>query len=455
LATENVNNQTRNSYGADLFYRFEIDTTGRKFEVDASYGGFTRNGELNTITQIVSGSFADPINDVRNFEVGSTNVVAIESDYTHPIFQDSTRGLTLRTGVKYSYADVDADLQAFQRPMGSELPFRNAAGLTNRFLYQENITAGYATIDVKLGSVTMNAGLRYEHTFIQGENVTTDSLFQRDYGNVFPSFGLTMPVAGPIGVSTAYSYRLKRPSYSSLNPFVRYMDPLTFQRGNTMLQPEYVHNAQLNLTYEGQPFFRLAYTRTNDAISLVTEQNAATGITEGYNDNLDVNTSYGGHLFAPLSFIPNVDGYVGGMAYYNRFETQFLGEKFERGSWEFTGFANATVQLPLKLKAELNYWIQSGGQQGIISSGMIYGSSIGLERKFLDDMLTVGLNFEDGLFNPWDGTIRYQQQRMDIINTWETNILMLNVTYKFGNRYLKNKDRRESAARDILDRAED
>lgn len=455
LKTDNINNQTRNSFGADVFYRFEIDTAGRKLDVDASYGGFTREGELNTITQVRSGDLGSPIDDIRNVELGSTNVIAVETDYTHPIFRDSTRDFTLRTGAKYSYADVDADLQASRRPMNTELGYENAPNLTNRFLYQEDIAAAYLTLDAKIGELKMNAGLRYEHTFIEGENVTSDSSFQRDYGNLFPSVGLSMPVAGPIGVSTAYSYRLKRPSYGSLNPFVRYMDPLTFQRGNTLLQPEYVHNAQINLTYQGQPFFRLAYTRTNDAISLVTKQDEVTKITEGYNENLDVNTSYGGHLFAPLSFIPKVDGYMGGMAYYNRFETEFLGDNFSRGSWELTGFANATIELPLKLKAELNYWIQSGGQQGIISSGTLYGSSIGLERKFLDDMLTVSLSYEDGLFNPWDGQIRFESQRMDIINTWETDIVMLNLTYKFGNRYMKNKERRASAARDILGRAED
>ncbi|MFK8056377.1 MAG: outer membrane beta-barrel protein [Saprospiraceae bacterium] len=455
LATSNINNQTRTSFGADVFYRFDIDTAGRKLEVDASYGGFNRDGELNTITNIVSGDFGSPIEDIRNLELGSTSVIAIETDYTHPIFQDSTRGLTLRTGAKYSYADVDADLRASSRPMNSDINFVNAPGLTNQFLYQENIGAAYLTFDAKLGDVKMSAGLRYEHTFIEGENVTTDSLFQRDYGNFFPSFGLSMPIAGPIGISTAYSYRLKRPSYGALNPFVRYMDPLTFRRGNTQLQPEFVHNAQINLSFEGQPFFRLAYTRTNDAISLVTEQDRVTKITEAYDDNLDVNTSYGGHLFAPLSFIPKVDGYFGGMAYYNRFETEFLGEDFERGSWELTGIFNATIELPLELKGELNYWIQSGGQQGIISSGTLFGSSIGLERKFLDKKLTVGISYEDGLFNPWDGEIRYQSQRMDIINTWETDIVMLNLTYKFGNRYMKSKERRQSAARDILNRAED
>jgi len=458
LRTRNLNNQTRNSYGADAFYRFDIDTLGRKLTADVSYGAFRRDGTASTLTEVVAGNFGSDISDIRSDELGATNVVAGQVDYVHPmqkgLFGLATQTTTFRMGTKYSHADVDADLAAERRPMNSEQPFVNAPGLTNRFLYNEDIAAGYVSADVKLGEVSLNAGLRYEHTFINGENVTSDSSFQRNYGGVFPSFGVSFPIKGDIGGSAAYSYRLDRPNYGQLNPFVRYMDPLTIQRGNTLLQPEYIHNAQMSLTYEGQPFFRLAYSRTEDAISLVTEQNSTTGITEGYNANLDTYTRYGGHLFAPLSFIPKVDGYFGGMLYYQDFESQFLGSAFSGSGWEFTGFANATVELPLKLKAELNYWIQSGGQQGIIKSGTVYGSSIGLERKFLDDQLTVGISYEDGLFEPWDGQIRYQDQQMNIINTWETDIVMVNFTYKFGNRYVKGKERRNSAAQDVLNRAE-
>ena len=366
----------------------------------------------------------------------------------------SGASLTLRTGAKFTRAEVDADLRAESRPMGSELDFANAEGLTNRFLYGEDIAAGYLSADAEWGGVSINAGLRYEHTFVDGENVTADSAFTRDYGSLFPSFGVSLPLGASLGASAAYSYRINRPSYSRLNPFVRFMDPLTVQRGNTALQPEYTHNGQLSLTYDGQPFFRLAYSRTTDAINLITKQDAETGVTEGFSDNLDTYTRYGGHLFAPLSFLPRTDGYFGGMAYYQEFASELFGGDFEQGSWNFTGFANATVELPLALKLELNYWIQSGGQEGILQSGTVYGSSVGLQRKFADDQVVVGVSYEDGLFDPWDGQIRFADQHFDIVNSWETDIVMLNVTYKFGNRYLKAKERRESAARDVLDRVD-
>ncbi len=391
LATLNTDDQRRVNYAADAYYRWKIDTAGRRLEADLSYGAFDRDGRLGTRTDLRSGTFDAPIFDIRNRQLGATRVAAGQVDYTNPLkLSGEGRTLSLKTGAKYSYADVDADLQAQSRTMGTERPFANDARLTNRFLYRERIAAGYVSADAKFGEVSANAGLRYEHTYVDGENVTSDSSFVRDYGGWFPSFGVSLPVKGKIGASLAYSYRLNRPNYTSLNPFVRFLDPLTIQRGNTMLRPEYAHSAQFNLNYGGQPFFRLAYERTDDVIALVTEQNPVTKITEGYDRNLDTYTRYGGHLFAPLSFIPKVDGYFGGMAYYDLYESNFLGGQLDQGGWSFTGFANANVELPLKLKAELNFWIQSGGQRGMLQNGTVYGSSVGLQRKFMDDQLTLG-----------------------------------------------------------------
>lgn len=449
LATRNVNNQRRISLGLDGYYRFAIDGAGRELAVDLSYASFEREGDLRTTTRVLSGDFGSPIAEIRNAERGATRVGAAQLDFTQPFGE----AIEVRSGVKYSLADVDADLRATSRPMNSEEVFTNAPGLTNRFLYDEHIAAGYVAADAELGEVRLNAGLRYEHTFVDGENVTSDSSFARDYGGVFPSFGVSLPLAGSLGATAAYSYRIDRPNYRSLNPFVRYLDPLTIQRGNTQLQPAYVHNAEVGLTFDGQPFAKLGFSRTRDAISLVTEQNAGTGATEAYDANLDVFTSYGGQLFAPLSFIPQVEGYLGGMAYYKRYESDFLDAGFDQSGWELTGFANATVSLPLKLKAEASFWLQSGGQRGIIQNGTAYGASFGLERKLLDEQLTVGVNWQDAIFDPWEGRIRYLDQQIDIVNTWETGIVMLNLSYRFGNRYLKGKERRDSAARDVLDRA--
>ncbi|MGB3798161.1 MAG: hypothetical protein WA952_00020, partial [Lewinella sp.] len=46
------------------------------------------------------------------------------------------------------------------------------------------------------------------------------------------------------------------------------------------------------------------------------------------------------------------------------------------------------------------------------------------------------------------GEIRYQQQDMDILSTWEAPVFSAKVTYKFGNRFLKKRETRNSASQE-------
>ena len=111
-----------------------------------------------------------------------------------------------------------------------------------------------------------------------------------------------MPFVGPLGLSLAYSYRIERPGYYDLNPFVSYLDPLTYDRGNPFLRPELTHSGQLSLTFDKQPFFNLSYDVTNDVLTEVIEQNDETGEAFQTDINLDKYIRYGGSLFFPAGF---------------------------------------------------------------------------------------------------------------------------------------------------------
>ncbi|MEL7162877.1 MAG: hypothetical protein AAFN92_19115, partial [Bacteroidota bacterium] len=53
------------------------------------------------------------------------------------------------------------------------------------------------------------------------------------------------------------------------------------------------------------------------------------------------------------------------------------------------------------------------------------------------------------------GTIRYQEQNLDIRSIWEAPVFYAKVTYKFGNRFLKGNERRRSAAQEERGRLDD
>ena len=248
------------SLNTDVFYRIQLDTAGQELNFDLSYNRFTRDGEATLLT---SGDGGFP--DRTNLEPSEADIISGQVDYKIPINPQ----WVFKAGAKASKAELDNELRALVR-QGGEMVLDE--GLSNRFLYDEEIKAAYTNLTWEKGDFGANFGLRFEDTRMEGYNVTVDSLNERNFSQLFPSLSFSAPVAGPIGVSLAYSYRIERPSYYDLNPFISFIDPLTFDKGNPFLQPELVHSGQLSVTYEKQPFFNLSYDYTNDVIADVTEQ---------------------------------------------------------------------------------------------------------------------------------------------------------------------------------------
>lgn len=69
-----------------------------------------------------------------------------------------------------------------------------------------------------------------------------------------------------MAVQSSYSRRVNRPGFQQQNPFTYFIDSLTYTRGNPTLRPEIIETAQLNLTYDGQPFIGISYYKTDDVI---------------------------------------------------------------------------------------------------------------------------------------------------------------------------------------------
>jgi len=446
INTEIPSQRVWQNFAAQTYYSNKLDTMGQKLDLDLSIAGYS-NETTDDILSTVTGGIPN-FDDRRNDKPGENFVAAAQLDYKKPL----NKKIQIETGAKYSYAEVDNTLNAFLRSEAGN-PWEVDEGNTNQFIYQENILAGYVSGSYKKDKFSLNAGVRYERTISEGYNVTIDSLNKLNYGSFFPSLGISGPITSSLSWNGSYSYRINRPRYKSLNPFIYYLDPLTFEKGNPFLNPEYIHTGKVGLTFDGQPFFSLEYQHTNGAIQLVTTQDDDTGITTAFDENFDQLRRYGGSLFFPLSFIPKTDGFGGVMAYYNEYSTDYLDGQFDQGRWNIVAFLNAQVELPWELKGEVNVWWVSGGQEGLIQYEAMYGSSIGIQRKFLNDQLVIGLEWDDPIYKYWNGNLNYQNMDIDIESQWDTRDVNLNITYKFGNRYMKNRNNRKRASEDLEKRA--
>ena len=428
-----------NNLNLDGYYRIKLDTNGQELTFDGSLNTFTRDTRITLRT--TGADYPDRV----NLEPSDARIFSAKVDYRLPLAEE----FTFTAGAKASRAELDNELLARVEKSGN---FVVDDSLSTRFLYDEDISAAYAALAWERDDWSANLGLRYEHTNMEGYNVTIDSLNLRNFGQLFPSLSVSAPVAGPLGLSLAYSYRIERPSYYDLDPFISYLDPITYEKGNPFLQPELIHSGQLSLTYEKQPFLNLSYDHTTDILADVTQQDS-TGNAFQTTVNLDRFVRYGGSLFFPLDWVhKSVSGYGGAMLYYNDYSSEFLEGNLDQDQWSLTAFLQVDVKLPRDWKFQANGWYQGKGLDGIIRYQPMYGLDAGLQKDFWDDRLNVVLSAEGIVQQFFRGEIRYQEQNLDILSTWEAPVFSAKVTYKFGNRFLKPGERRNSASQEERDR---
>ena len=446
LLTDNHRDGHWNMLTVNPYYAFEIDTQGQKLDLDFNFVDIENESQNLLQPEELNYGVRFPAQLLQ--QPGGSKIYTTSLDYTYPFSKD----VKLQAGGRYSFADLDNDLRSFEEDSAGVMQPNLLQ--SNHFIFTEKIMAGYAKMDWKLGKWSGTAGLRYEDSQSEGYSVTLDSTQSRHIGKLFPSASLSRELTKKLGAAIAYSYRIDRPHYGDLNPFIYYLDPYTFELGNPRLRPSLTHSTKFSLMYEHQPFFNVEYKHTNDAMVEVTEQDDATGKTFLTNVNLDAFKVLNISLFFPLDFIPKVSGYGGFIANFNKYDSPYLDQQFSRTKWDYTGFLNANISLPQKLEMELSGWWNSGALQGIINSEWLYGVDVGVARKFLNDKLKVSFGIDNVLRRFFHGDVQYANMDFNIVSRWDAPVYNAQVSYKFGNQHMKRKGGHKSSAEDVINRAQ-
>lgn len=444
LNTDNDIDRSWNYRSFNPYYIFEIDSAGQKLEFDISYANYQVDA-LNTLS--TTSTLSNNIDRTRYTQPGDTKIFVTALDYVLPL----TESVDIKTGVKYSKADLDNNLiSEFNR---NDEPWMLNVDQSNRYLFDEEIYAAYGKLDWVRGEWSGTAGLRYEFSESVGESVTLDSIQSRDISKLFPSFSLAKKLVGPLSAAVSYSYRIDRPRYSTLNPFVYYLDPFTFEQGNPNLRPELTHSAKFTVTADGQPFFNIEYKKSQDAIVEVTRQETDSQEASKTEINFDDQTQFSTSLFFPMDIIPGLSGGYGGVILNrNSYNSLLQDATFDRTQWNTTAVLQMEFNLPWEINAEIGGWYTSGQQEGIFAAEYLYGSNFGMSKKFLDNKAKISVGVEDFVNKFWVASVDYQQD-LKLNVRWQAPVFNMRFSYKFGNQHLKSKKKKSSSARDVLQRA--
>lgn len=444
IITENEGNSNWSMASFNPYYEWKIDSSKQTLDIDANWVQY----KINSISNLdfITNSNAFMLSNQINDQPSDTEITAFRIDYKNIL----SPKVTLKAGGKYSMANLDNELSVQNQNSNGE--WINNLQQSNQFLFDETVKALYTKAEFSLGDWNGTAGLRYEHSISNGYSVTVDSTQKRIISQLFPSASLSRKIGGPLGAALSYSYRIDRPRYSTLNPFVYYYDAFTSERGNPLVRPELTNSFKFSLTYNSQPFFNIEYKRSKDALVDVTEQNDESGEASRLTVNLDKFTNTNMSLFLPLEMFSPLTGYTGIILNKNAYDAPYLDGQFNQSKWSLTAVFNANYSLPYEINGEFNSWYTSGDQEGIMNSDWLYGVNLGFSKKFLDDKLKLSFGVQD-LFNRfYTATIDYANMDVDIESKWANNVVNFRASYKFGNQHMKSKKKKGGSARSEMSR---
>ncbi|MEM1121759.1 MAG: TonB-dependent receptor, partial [Bacteroidota bacterium] len=121
----------------------------------------------------------------------------------------------------------------------------STAEVTGVFDYSEDILAFYSQIRWQVKSLTLQAGLRYEHFRSAGQGVSNIYNVNYTFSNLFPSLHFNYDFSETQKINIGLSRRLSRPNFYHINPYRQGNNYFVFI-GNPQLVPEFSNNIEVN-----------------------------------------------------------------------------------------------------------------------------------------------------------------------------------------------------------------
>jgi hypothetical protein len=201
----------------------------------------------------------------------------VQADFIEPVNKTTRIETGVKTILRTAYSDF-----ASQVKFSKTAPYSNDPANSNRFSYDQNVYGGYATLNKTVKANTARIGLRVEHTRVDGDFTSTNTLVRQVYTNFIPNLLLSRQFSKTMNSNLTYTLRLGRPSISALNPFVNNSDSLNRSYGNPNLGPQYMHSiAWQTRFFKGNKFISIqtGYNFANNLIIQNPTFDPATGIT--------------------------------------------------------------------------------------------------------------------------------------------------------------------------------
>ncbi len=452
LVASNQVDQHRNNVNFNLNYRF-ADTSGHSFNVDLDRGMYRIRGNSYQPNYYRTANSGELIREqiYRNNTPTDIDIMTAKADYEQRLWKG-----TLGVGAKFSDIETANTFDFFNVVDGIS---RKDEGQSNSIDYTERTNAGYVNYNRMFGKkLNVQAGLRLENTDYEG--IGKDTTFTNNYTELFPSAVVTYTFTEKIGLNATYSRRIDRPSYQDLNPFENKLDELTYQKGNTMLVPQFTNSFEISPTYGGYPVLTLGYSHTKDVFTQIlkrdTRNTRATFITQ---ENLADQKNYTLSINAPTPIAKWWEGFVSLTGFRSHFTADFSTAEtpnfiVDQAYNAFNAYSEQTIKLPKGFSVQVSGWYNSRAFWGTLRSAQQGAMDVGIQKKVLDGKGEIRLRFGDILHTAgWQGENLFSPGLlMTAKGRWESRTVTANFSYRFGSAEIKGARQRKTGLEDEKNR---
>ncbi|WKS95547.1 outer membrane beta-barrel family protein [Riemerella columbina] len=466
--TKGLGNDKERNYSTSLYYDLKTDQQGSLLKLNVAYLNYHQHLEKNSDFYTIDQNTQEELlsHSLRQTTPQAIHNISSKADYIWKMKDESQ----LAFGGYFSNTKTDND--ALYEEAAAQQAFIKNDGLSNHFIYTENIGALYANYSRNFGNqLSTKIGLRYETTATKGDIEGKDDPyyhFTQRYNNWLPFVNVAYQINDNHSLSYSFSSRVRRPSFWEINPVRTYTSETNFIQNNPFMKATTSYNQRLMYMFRNAYFFNLGHSIRNNSNTQIPLQRQVNNKTEiryirtNYGDENVLTASIG----MQKAFFNN--------RWMNSLTLTGIHKKFS-GQVDTDPISQEKFE-PYVVSRTSNFWVLSIDNQVALNSSKnlwldvdyfwVSPQDIELGRLKAIQNLSLALrkNWNNWTFKVAANDIFSTNSNINITNeqangyynnvqqyTYEREF-SVSITYNFGNKKLKKVKEVESANSDIQSR---
>lgn len=384
-----------NSYNVvfNADYSLTAKESGEKLTI-----GITYNNNANNSLRILDQHYTLPTTlkpSLRETGTGIDNGgLTFNLDYDKPVFNKRDR---FEAGLMFTQRKNDNDLLVRDFNFTTD-EYVISQKLSNQFLYNERIIAGYSSYNYKTKSFGVKAGIRAELTDVDFDLSSGANYNIKPYLSLFPNISLNHFFKKRYNIGATYSVRVNRPRENTLNPQINDNDPLNISFGNPGLVPAYTHQMDISFGVFGETWSftpRLSYSTSSGVIERYRSVEVVNGVASSETTfyNVGSNDIFGLILIGNYKPSKKLSTNANLTLTQSNYKSS-LNSALNRTGLSLRSAMGLSIQLPLRTAFETNVnYANNVNAQGRTKGSIT--TSMAARKTFLKNRLSTRITISD------------------------------------------------------------